>query len=515
MIMEPIEPRAYQQAIFETAKKHNTLVVLPTGLGKTLVALMLAQHRLKEFPDSKIIFLAPTRPLVEQHYNYFNKYLKQAEREMHIFTGKISPKIRAELWQKAKIIFSTPQCIENDLKHNLIDIEDVSLLIEDEAHRCLKNYSYTSVAKSYLQTAKNPRLLGLTAWPGSDASIIKDIVKNLGVEAVEIRTRESIDVKPYLQKLDHEVIRVDLTKEMQEIRVLLQELCKKKVEELKNRQLLFGPPTKTNLIELQKKLIRNISSGNSHFNALRGMSVCAQAIKLQHALELLETQGIESCHNYLKDLFEQARQGKSKGVKQLANSKELGNAYLLLIQLHEKNIEHPKFAKLKEVILQEIKRKANLKAIVFSQYRDTGYKINQIFTAMGLKSKTFIGQAKRKTDGLTQIEQQAILREFKQDKINILVSTSIGEEGLDLPEVDLVVFYEPIPSAIRKIQRQGRTARLKPGKLIILLTRNTRDESYYWAAYHKEKRMYGILEDMQQGFKKQLHEKNQKKLGSF
>lgn len=505
-----IEARDYQNAIFETAKKHNTLVVLPTGLGKTLIALMLAKHRLSLFPDSKIILLAPTRPLVEQHYNYFTKYLNQEE--MRIFTGKINSKIRNKIWQNAKIIFSTPQCIENDLKHNLIDIENVSLLIEDEAHRCLKSYSYTYVAQEYRKLAKNPRLMGLTASPGSDVSVIKEICKNLGIDAVEIRTRESVDVEPYLQKLDKEIIRVDLTEEMLQAKHLLFELYKKKVEELKNRQLLFAPATKTNLILLQKKLQRNLAAGGVHFNVLRGVSVCAQAIKLQHALELIETQGVEISYRYLKDIFDQSNQGKSKAVKQIANSREFINAYSILIELFETNIEHPKFAKLQEVMNKEMKNKPMLRAIVFSQYRDTVSKIAEILNSQNIRAKTFIGQANRRTKGLSQIEQQAIIREFQQGKINALVSTSIGEEGLDLPEVDLVVFYEPIPSAIRKIQRTGRTARLKPGKLIILITRNTRDESYYWAAHNKERKMHGVLENMQENFKREIKEKEQKKL---
>jgi len=107
---------------------------------------------------------------------------------------------------------------------------------------------------------------------------------------------------------------------------------------------------------------------------------------------------------------------------------------------------------------------------------------------------------------MTQKEQKLILDRFRKGKINCLVASSVGEEGIDLPEVDLVIFYEPIPSAIRKIQRAGRTARLKPGKVIILMVKGTRDESYHWAAYHKEKRMYNVLNDL----KEKMKEKSKK-----
>jgi len=67
---------------------------------------------------------------------------------------------------------------------------------------------------------------------------------------------------------------------------------------------------------------------------------------------------------------------------------------------------------------------------------------------------------------------------------------------LDLPEVSVVIFYEPIPSAIRKIQRTGRTARLKPGKVITLLTKKTKDEVNFWVSAQKEKKMYKVLDDL-------------------
>lgn len=503
-----LQPRAYQLAILETAKKKNTLVILPTGLGKTLIALLLAKERLELFPQSKILFLAPTRPLVEQHYHYFKKNFP-VEKEMHLFTGKINPEKRAEIWKIAQIIFSTPQCIHNDLKNNLIDLKEVSLLVEDEAHRCLKNYSYTFVAKKYLEEAKNPRILGLTASPGHEVNTIREICKNLGIEAIEIRTRQSEDVKPYLQKVTYETIKVELSEEFKRIRELLKILYDKKIEELVNRNLLNKKATKKSLLDLQKELIKKISSGDKNFNILRGASACAQAIKLQHAIELLETQTLSSLFNYLEELYQQAKEKKSRGVSQIVKSKEFQEAYVLVSKLYSQGIEHPKMTELKRIINEEIKNKP-VRALIFSQYRESVAKINDEINKQGVKSKIFIGQAKRKLDGLSQKEQQLILHEFKEGRINVLVSTSVGEEGLDLPEVDFVIFYEPIPSAIRKIQRAGRTARLKPGKVIILMTKKTIDETYYWAAFQREKKMHETVKEL-----KNVLKKEQKNLKDF
>src|SRR3989338_2116143 len=164
-----IQPREYQQKIFETTKDNNTLVVLPTGLGKTLIALLLSINRLKSFPLNKVLFLAPTKPLVEQHFEYFKKNLPELFTDLHLFTGEVPAKKKKKIWQTAEVIFSTPQCIANDLENYLYDLKDTSLLIIDEAHRCLKNYDYTKVVKTYKQQTKFPRILGLTASPGHES----------------------------------------------------------------------------------------------------------------------------------------------------------------------------------------------------------------------------------------------------------------------------------------------------------------------------------------------------------
>ena len=163
-----LEPREYQRAIVETAKKANTLVVLPTGIGKTMIALLLTMHRLNEKRPSKALIMAPTKPLIEQHYETFKKNLPELFGELNLFTGEVPGKERKKLWQGADIIFSTPQCIANDLKKELYNLSEVSLLIIDEAHRCLKNYDYTTVVDFYKRQALDQRILGLTASPGSD-----------------------------------------------------------------------------------------------------------------------------------------------------------------------------------------------------------------------------------------------------------------------------------------------------------------------------------------------------------
>ncbi len=502
--MATLSPREYQKAIFNTAKEKNTLVVIPTGVGKTLIAIMLAHHKIKELPSKKVLVLAPTKPLVEQHLVSFKSQTPDLFADVQLFTGAIPADKRKKIWETSDIVISTPQCIANDLKKYLYDLKEVSLLIIDEAHRCLKNYDYNFIAQKYKQQSENRLVLGLTASPGSEKDKVQQICKNLDIENVEIRTRESEDVKPYLQEREYHKIEVPFPDEFNEIRILLKRIYDSKIEQLKSRNLLFAPPTKIALLQLQKKLGAQSHLGN--FNILIGLSLCAQAIKISHAIELLETQTLSGLKEYLDNLIKQAMQKKSKGVQTLVNSAEFQSAITKLRKLIENKIEHPKLEELKAHIESEFLSNQNSKIIVFSQFRETAQAISKILNSLSpIKAKMFVGQAKKsssgETTGLNQREQREIIEQFKNGEVNVLCATSIGEEGLDIPEVNAVYFYEPIPSAIRKIQRAGRTARLKPGKLAILITKSTRDEAHHYASIAREKRMYSVLSSVKEDLK--------------
>jgi|TARA_B100002003_G_scaffold49065_1_gene44226 Fanconi anemia group M protein len=499
-----MSPRDYQKSIFETCKEKDCLVVLPTGTGKTLIAIMVAIERFKKFPLEKILILAPTRPLIDQHFNSFKENLPENWADMQIFTGKTPAEKRKDIWKTAEFIFSTPQCIANDLNKNLYNLNEVSLLIVDECHRCMKNYAYNKVAQDYKKDSINRRVVGLTASPGGDKTTIKTVCENLGIEAVEIRTRESPDVRPYLQELDFEKIEIKFPSELEEIRILMQGIYDEKLRELKNRKVLFGYSSKTMLLKLQGKLMNELRRGRD-LNKMMAISACAQALKISHAMELLETQTISSFIAYLKDLFKQSEEKKSKGVQKLTKDPRFQRAYTLATALKD---EHPKIKTLKKIVEKQFEKDKNSRIIVFAQFRETVRKISETLNKLDkVNADNFVGQAikehgKGRVTGLKQKEQKEMIEKFKSGKINVLVATSIAEEGLDIPEVNEVIFYEPVPSAIRKIQRAGRTARLTKGSLKILITKNTRDEIYHYAAYHKEKRMHSAIDQIKKGFSK-------------
>ena len=488
------EPRLYQETIFETAVKKNTLVVLPTGMGKTAISLMLTINRLKNFPNSKCLIVAPTKPLCNQHLKTFQKHT-DLENQVILLTGAVPPIKRKELIQNSKIIIATPQTIESDIVNERINLEEISLLCFDEAHRAVQNYSYTWLAKQYKKKSSFPKILALTASPGSDASKIKEICKNLFIEDIEIRTEESPDVSPYIQQLDINWITISLPEEFKEIQNFLKECFKSKLERLKELSLINTINlTKKELINLQAQLHGKLAQGQRDISTLKGISLLAEAIKAEHALELLETQSISSLYQYMNKLKQEAEKTKVKATKNLVIDLNFRSAFIQAEKLLEKNIEHPKLTELKKIVKELIEKNPNIKIIVFSQYRDTASLIeSELNKIPNIKAKLFVGQLKKGLTGLTQKEQIEIIEKFKANEYNVLCCTSVGEEGLDIPAVNSVIFFEPIPSAIRSIQRRGRTARLEKGSVTILITKNTRDEAYHWISYYKEKRMQKLL----------------------
>ena len=275
-MLKNITPRIYQETILASCVSNNCLVVLPTGMGKTLIALMLATQRFKQYPKSKMLFLAPTKPLVEQHLTTFKNHFEISEDELAVFTGMIRPEKRQEMWKSAKVVFSTPQGLENDIISSRIDLDEVSLMVFDEAHRAVGDYSYVFISKQYNKNAKHPRILALTASPGSELEKIKEVCKNLFIEKFEIKTEEDPDVKPYVQEMELEWVNVKLPPEFLIVKKYLEMSFKSKLAEMKkygvtNSSAVYGMGKK-DLISLQGSLHARISHGENYFEIMKSLS---------------------------------------------------------------------------------------------------------------------------------------------------------------------------------------------------------------------------------------------------
>ncbi len=499
-----ISRREYQENIFINCLNKNCLVVIPTGLGKTIIALMLTVQRLSEIKDSKVILLAPTKPLVEQHFNSFSKLTNLPEESLISLTGSISPEKRKNLWVDIKVAFMTPQVLQNDLISGLYSVKDVSLIIFDECHRAVGDYAYCFLAKKYVDISKNSQILGLTASPGSTEGKINEIKQNLFIDHIEIRTEKDLDVKPYIHKVDNEWIKIKLPPEFLEVKKILEEKLKFCYKFLKEADLLGSYDiykiTRKDLLKLNNVINRRISTARDNdekFQMFNAKKVAANAIRLSHMTELIETQGVSALKDYFEKNEEKIKKNTAnKSLKELFINKEFKKAKKLTEDLYSKGLVHPKIEKLKILLTNQIKENLDSRILVFCHFRDSVNNIVKIFEDDEIiKIHKFVGQAKRGSDkGLTQKEQINLLKEFKEGIYNTLVGTSVAEEGLDIEECDLVVFYDVVPSAIRSIQRRGRTGRKKEGKVFVLMAEATRDEGYYWAEKTKEKNMIASLE---------------------
>jgi Fanconi anemia group M protein len=483
-----IESRLYQEMILGRAVTTDLLCVLPTGLGKTPIAIVLSVHRLSRFPESKVLVMAPTKPLTEQHFNSFKNAINLPDEDFVLVTGLSKPDARMEMYSNAKVIFATPQTIQNDIREGRMSLADFSLLVFDEAHHSVGDYAYPFIAKAYVSTAKNPRMLGLTASPGGTKAKIKEIMDNLGIKQVEIRTEKDFDVEPWVKEKQVEWVYVSLPEAFLEIRKSLKTAYTNRLENL--RKIGFNKPvgiiSKRDLLALQQKLI---ASPGRDFKKFYGVSLVSQAIKIEHALGLLETQGISSLWNYFRKLSSD----KAKSSKSVLKDKHIEKSIRLAEELEKKGQKHPKIAKLCEIVSKQLVKKPESRIILFANYREMVREVvRSLSNVDGARPGEFMGQK----EGMTQAEQKLRIQEFKDGVFNVLVTTSIGEEGIDIPEMELAIFYEPVASEIRSIQRRGRVGRTKVGRIIILIAKGTRDEAYYWSAQKKEGIMKRTLYEM-------------------
>lgn len=501
-----IQYREYQIKIASKCILKNSLIILPTGLGKTIIALLIVAKTIDLYPpNSKIIILAPTRPLINQHYNLFLKLLTIGKKNLEVLTGMVVPSKRTKLFNEKKITFFTPQTLRNDLVKRKYSLKDTCLIIFDEAHHASGDYPYTMIADKYLDQNPDGNILALTASPGASKEKIKELCDSLHIpsENTHFRTRKDSDVKEYLKPMDLYKIGVNLTELMKETYSVLKIVLEERLQYLSQLNFLdvksdslFKKIIRKDLLKLNKELVTMVKGDGDKTGVYGALSITAQALILYHMIELVEQQGLDNLLMYFDEkIYKEAlKQRCSKAVRILASDYRLRRVYLELKQNNEytpQNLVHPKYHILEKLLLNELHH--NLKRIlVFVKLRvSVSNIVKKLKTNEIIKPIKFVGQTtKSKEDkGLSQKRQIEILDQFREGEYNVLVSTNVGEEGLDIAECDMVVFYDVVASEIRFIQRKGRTARHREGKVVILYTKETNDDIYMRIALNKLKKM--------------------------
>jgi Fanconi anemia group M protein len=505
-----IESRLYQNIIFNSSKDKNSLIVLPTSLGKTVISALICAEILYNYKQNRILIMAPTRPLVLQHLLSFSSFLKVLDDQKILVTGKISPSTRKMIWDNKtiKLIFATPEVIRNDLNESRLNLKDFGLIVFDEAHRAIKDYAYTLISKKYMEQSPNPLIVAMTASPGSDKNRIQQICNNLYIEHIEYRNEEDADVKPYVNPIELKWEFVELSEKYRQIILLFKSMLQEKLRWLIFRGLIkknnIDYVFKRDLLELAEILQRNLKFTLNEEKGPLYLALLNQsaALSLMYCIELIESQGPFSLKTFIKRM--ESSEGKAHSL--ILKDPRMKDIFKLL----ENVTEHPKLIYIlnlckKEKLDTSATKNPNVllndsmssQILIFSHYRDTATHIVDELNKTGIKSFRFVGQSTRNNDiGMKQNEQSVILDSFRKKEFNVLVATSIAEEGLDIPEVKLVIFYEPVASEIRHIQRKGRTGRKSSGNVIILAAKDTVDMRILFANKRRIEKMKTIFNTM-------------------
>ena len=499
---DSIEYRSYQVNIAEIAEKESTMVVLSTGLGKTVIAALIAAKRLNLHQDSKILFLAPSRPLVDQQARFLRRVLDISGDLIVCMTGQDSTEDRRTIWADSQVIVMTPKAMQNDLVRRRYDLAEVSLIIFDEAHRGVGNYAYTFIAEMYEKQGKNALSLGITASPGHQAEHIKTVCDNLRLVHVEVRDEQSNDVRDYIVSVESAIRYVTLPPEIEVLRDILYSLLDEYIAPITSYG--FSLPdgrrlSRKEILKVQGEVRREIGSYTKPprqlYLVMRNLTA---SLRIVHLLEFVGTQGLAPTHRYIQGMYEEVRNKKSsKGVKDLITRLEFRQFENLLQAMVAKGHRHPKADAIIEIVSEQLSVNLDSRILIFTRFRDTAIEVVETLNQLDeTRASRFVGQSTRGSDkGLSQKKQVEILEGFRNNEFNVLVATQVGEEGLDIPECNLVVFYDCVPSVVPYIQRKGRTGRRAPGRVVIFVAKGTHDEFYHWSVIRKLKKMPDALKE--------------------
>ena len=511
-LKDGVEARAYQIRALKNALSSSCLMVMPTGFGKTAVEWMVMAEFLRQH-DKKIILIAPTTGLVAQQQRMARDMINIDPEHILRYTGETAPEKRHEIWRKGRILMATPQVIRNDATNRRISLDDVSLIIFDEAHHATGNHAYAQVGDLYLSQNPSGFTLAATASPGSTKGAILEVAKRLGIDRLDVSMKDEALLKPYAVTLHNDVIYVDLPESLKTLIFPLQEHQSLEVESIQRMGFMGSVKNLTSRIitEAQQSISRAIGRRDKRgYNAARKVS---DIRRMHMLLDLLKTQGVKAGLAFLDKAESEGRSG-DRGTNRFLAQPVIHNFRNDARNLGEL---HPKAEIVNKMVKQKISENPNSRIIIFTEYRYTVNNLTELLSNIeGVKVSQFIGQSSSgKQKGMTQKEQLARLEEFRSGKVNVLVATSVGEEGLDVPAAELVLLYEPVPSAIRSIQRRGRTARQTSGTVKTLVANETRDQFVSHAAKAREKKMYNNLADIKRQGRLQFSPSSMEEILSF
>lgn len=504
--------RDYQYSIVRNGLFNNTLVALPTGLGKTFIAATVMLNFYRWTKNAQIVFMAPTKPLVAQQVDACFNICGIPRSDTTMLTGEISPALRSEEWESKRVFFMTPQTLENDLKTGIADPKKIVLLVVDEAHRATGNYAYVKVIEFIRRFNKSFRILALTATPGSSVEAVQEVIDGLEISQIEIRTEKSIDIQPYVHARETEQIILEPDDNLTTIQNLISKTLQPILNQLAghvagNGYVARDPLSLTSFGMLECG--RQYASSGAGRSANQGVKNMVRALVsllagFGHSIKLLTIHGMRVFYQNMETYHSEGEAKRSKigkYQKQILDSPHFKEMMDKLKQwtLDDNFVSHPKITNLCDTVLNHFmdagdglsgNSRSSTRIIVFCEYRASAEDIAKTLNKHGpmVRASVFVGQADSKhSEGMKQKEQIETIEKFRDGTFNVIVATSIGEEGLDIGQVDLIICYDGSSSPIRMLQRMGRTGRKRAGRVVLLLMKGKEEASFAKANENYEK----------------------------
>ncbi|XP_040916289.1 Fanconi anemia group M protein isoform X2 [Toxotes jaculatrix] len=521
--------REYQLKISEAALFQNTLVCLPTGLGKTFIASVVMYNFYRWYPSGKIVFMAPTKPLVAQQIEACYKVMGIPQAHMAELTGSTAAKQRQELWKSKRVFFLTPQVMVNDLTRDTCPAQQVKCVVIDEAHKALGNHAYCQVIRQLSSQSLQFRILALSATPGGDSKSVQSVISNLLISHIELRSEESPDIQAHSHQRCVNKVVVPLGEALSAHQARYLQVLEKFMSRLVQNRVMAHKDLKT-LTKYQLILARDQFRKNPQSyikGPQQGMleGDFALCISLYHGYELLMQMGLRSLFFYIQGIMDGSRE-MSRARNELQRTPTFMHLYHEMEAMFVKPsagpdepfiYSHPKLEKLEDVVLQHFRlwpdnsadnngsgsREVSTRVMIFSSFRESVQEIAAMLNrhAPLIRVMTFMGQASagKGVRGFTQKEQLEVVHRFRQGGFNTLVSTCVGEEGLDIGEVDLIVCFDAQKNPIRLVQRMGRTGRKRQGRIVVILAEG-REERTYNQSQSNKRSVYKSIIGNKSGF---------------
>ncbi|XP_063259928.1 ATP-dependent RNA helicase DHX58 [Prinia subflava] len=487
-----MELRGYQrEAAAPALCGRNSIVWLPTGAGKTRVAVYVCRRHLESRRGGKVAVLVNKVHLVDQHTQKEFHALQDTFRVTSISGDTSHKTFFADLVRRSDVVICTAQILQNALvsteEDMHVELTDFSLLVIDECHHTHKDGVYNKIMLRYLQRKLSgeqdlPQVLGLTASPGTGgATSFKEAVEHILQICANLDSEKITSVQDEEQHLQSHVPQPKKQ----------YDLCQERVQDPFGEQLkkvmvqiqqFMGKPDlprdfgtqiyEQRIVELERRAAEMFC---------RKTRVCALHLrKYNDALLINDSVRMVDAFQCLQQFYSVERDKRDPTEQFLTATFEENRASLQALARDER-YENPRLSKLEELLREHFQPLGTSRGIVFTKTRQSAHSLLSWLQTTATLRRQHIRAAvltgagySNQTRHMTQNEQQDVIKQFREGALNLLFSTSVAEEGLDIPECNIVVRYGLMTNEIAMMQARGR-ARAKDSVYSVLAKANSRE----------------------------------------